>query len=583
MLVTVEDSEDELGLSPLRPLNVLSQLASPLRCATGPDIEAGSAAVSTGMQLRTAAADLFNTSSGDSGLSLYSLTANKSFVATDMGKKRRKTDDTESKRLRDRMMPERSQSSGAEGSTQLARENVLLPEGTQTTIEYSAVELETMLQQAGRDDPMAHHDTVVQEQEQHNTSSSIPWSLDPPSDARMSTASAERRTSPRQHSPPLALAEATRSQNTPNNAPSAESADVPLPQEQYKPRPSRSRSAQIQESVVDLGTTPEKAAKKRKRRTMTEIEDTQRDKDGLDEELKRRAREARKDDSSADKRSSASTGTAQTATTEKISDSQAPRSGHEPQSHHSTPPDSAPTPSAPTALPTTTDHRPGKTPPPPDIQIVIPRPRPSPTFATPKAPASASKRGPKSSRRSHTTIFEDHVGLTDRPDPSPNLRQQQAVRKRGRGRPRKTRPEEMVAEGQGGVEGQGEAEEEEDLIAMAEGDRIRKEKEVAAPTQRKRGRPRKEVPVPVAAPEEGPEKENAVVARAEEEDAPAVDRAVECRPSTPEREVEPPTTVEKAARPTHSPIRKSTPGGATFRVGLSKRQRIQPLLRVCKR
>ena len=92
-----------------------------------------------------------------------------------------------------------------------------------------------------------------------------------------------------------------------------------------------------------------------------------------------------------------------------------------------------------------------------------------------------------------------------------------------------------------------------------------------APPAKKRGRPPK-----VREPEVE------IVQEAEKENTPAAEVVAVVAEEEPARKTpEEPMVTAAGPKPVHSPIKKS--GGTQLRVGLSKRQRIQPLLRVLKR
>lgn len=254
---------------------------------------------------------------------------------------------------------------------------------------------------------------------------------------------------------------------------------------------------------------------------------------------------------------------------------------------------------------------------------VADKPDSNPTSSAMLPPSSSARK--KKSKRSHTTIFEDHVGLRGRgvaddeaevEEVHVSLKQQQATRKK-RGRPRKVQPssedvaekqeeevirgdakntsgadmpleaavQEVPKKGRGRpkkkqqpdevAETQAEAsqprsqknsnqsaayEDEEDLFAAADAERgsvVAKAIEEPARTP---------TPSPEKIMDLGVGKENPIHASVSSKDA---DGGVETIPRT------------SKERLMHSPIKKSAL--SKYRVGLSRTQRIQPLLRIMKR
>lgn len=505
-------------------------------------------------------------------------------------------------------------------ATQRAREDVLMPDlndamGSGGTVKFGSSERDSMLQGL----QLQHGQGSDHSTRASHSSSSVPWSADQITAQPTAQVSSRERTTSSQvvASSREQLPESTGQDENPylqSSSGQASSTSVPvngLPAEQYKPRPSRSRSAQVAEPQIDWSVAPEKAAKSKKRRAesamaATPLEKRQRagnplsNGDSMQEELMLRAKQAREEDSSG----------ARTVTKHSVEHNVSAVSSTECDDSHIEVHEQVQAVQQGTATTTTHDLSqenvsvPAITDPTMNVSIEIANPPPSSSFATPGLPASASLPSPSRSskaRRSHTTIFEDHVGLDEQPDASPNLKQQQAQRKRGR--PRKTaRKDEDIAEGN--LENQG-----------GTGD-------IEKPVTKKRGRPAK---TPAREPSPGPPanaadedddhtqaatKPNDVVQQepstldsgadkaATESTPPAMDQLTPEEETTSkssrhpdvgggqENQIINPVTsgVEKdmacSARTTHSPIKK---GGTIFRVGLSKRQRIQPLLRMLKR
>lgn len=658
MLYSISDSEDELNISPLR---LLPPSAAPRTSSSSSSGDPATA--STTAQLRAAAGELFHPHFSSDADGMMD------------GRKRRKTTAYDERVRESNMGSGRSLSSNAAETVQLARESVLFsaePE-SQATVRWSTGEHERIVREAignanktsevvdaGMQDGSREGgvlEGIVTSAQLEGSSGSIPWSLESPvqlyedaprgklrrpgskqiSSSSLQPSSRQPSSSSRQPSSasgqpssssrPLSSA----SRQPSSSASVAKSDSQSLQQDLNNPRPGRSQSAQVQDVDANWTLCDGGASKKRKRRTATEIGLFD---ESLSEELQRRAKEARRADSSGSKRVSTgssvahrnegsgitstessvarrheSTGIASTRSSAACRDEPAGIATTASSAAHKateTSTEQSVEQSTDHELPTGTDGQsftqidvqaedanaipavdtitsqvedssnatsagtPTSLPPNKVVEVVIPRPAPPVAeFATPTAPASASRKTNKTKKsRSHTTIFEDHVGLRDRPDPSPNLHQQQATRKRGRGRPRKVRPEEpkpTVIEESAPDPTQGDAivirdEDEEDLLATKDHPPVA-EPEIASPPVAEAA-DNVEVPAPII-------------------EEPQISMGKENASWSSGKEMTPPPR-DTSPRPMHSPIRKSV-GGVSLRVGLSKRQRIQPLLRVCKR
>ncbi|KAF4556436.1 Hypothetical protein D9617_1g083140 [Elsinoe fawcettii] len=448
------------------------------------------------------------------------------------------------------------------------------------------------------------------------------------------------------------------------------------PQEHYKAKPSRSRSAAVEYTPIDWSVPPEKFGKKkannRRTRTASAIgdSDVQLNNDAdeqlqIEAEIARRAKEARDEDSSGaristaiDKEAGAGIDTPTAAKTPKTTSMKKGRKNSarkeaqsqlgESQADHAvdqtvTPihpghedmaPEEVPTHAVSKELsipvierPFATAGTPASANPSPLPSIMSPGPdaaapasTPTPSSMAPPSSTASSKK--KKSKRSHTTIFEDHVGLRrpgmeEEPDVEVvSLKQQQATRKK-RGRPKKQPlPEEKLE-----VE-KDEAQDDQDVVMHDAGiteqaepqAQMEKEKQKPQPTKRGRGRPRKsqvqevqETQEEVQVEDEAQEQAAVVVAEEEEDLFAAVD-AVRDDAAVSQRDtfttdvgeeaqgvidvgtgkengaVRPATekvaAVVKEKQAPHSPIKKAL---TVYRVGLSRKQRIQPLLRIMKK
>ncbi|KAG8630189.1 hypothetical protein KVT40_001808 [Elsinoe batatas] len=466
-----------------------------------------------------------------------------------------------------------------------------------------------------------------------------------------------------------------------NDAPEADTSAA-VPSEQYKAKPSRSRSAAIEYTPTDWSVPPEKLAKKQKsKRTKTASAVGNVDSQSnhyadeqlqIEAEIARRAKEAREEDSSGTKDSTAAnhtdeaqqdvpTNDAGPAATpqqkakgskkirkdsgRRASQSQASPSRIEesiPEQHPQEDAMAAGTPhqdesmnilgqavSIPVIERTSTtpapkadvaSPMPSTASPAPASQVSVPTPTPN---SMPPPASTASLRKTKN-RRSHTTIFEDHVGLRGQDEEDDikisepiSLKQQQETRKK-RGRPRKQPAPESEPElkpidiGQKDVVMQ-------DAPVPVSGEEeppqeATKKQPKTTPAKRGRGRPRKsqmqevqetqeEVAVDVS---ESQGEEPSVAAVEEEEDLFAsMDAAKEAEAGKDDGasiQADSTEVIKKmsdvgtgkengtvaAAKPAaackekqlHSPIKK---GVTIYRVGLSRKQRIQPLLKMTKR
>ncbi|PNS14684.1 hypothetical protein CAC42_1706 [Sphaceloma murrayae] len=454
---------------------------------------------------------------------------------------------------------------------------------------------------------------------------------------------------------------------------------IGLPKERYRAKPSRSRSAAIEYEPVDWSVPPERLMKQRKnKRTKTagavqgtdiQIDEAMKEQIRSEAEFARRAREAREEDSSADKaRVSGLTAKASGQAMEIIADpangqdasalapevlrrqgslttrtkrndnrsnqrsdeleSGRTNNAKEPSGPGSVHPNAAagnidisePNVSGTSPSQQETVHSSS------DVNVAAAntaatdKPVSTPDAFLMPPPSSTSSRKKKPGKRSHTTIFEDHVGLRDHDRTEEDdvvevvsLKQQQATRKK-RGRPRKQpKAEEEVAETQ---ETALKPSDDGQAGAMAQPPSNQ------ATAKRGRGRPKKVVTVePVQQIEETQadeserrldrQPEQPVVAPAEDDDLFAVvdaereaesarvaegitrspNGSQECgtersdigtgKENTTETSKTASREVSAAQdRQMHSPIKK---GVTVYRVGLSRKQRIQPLLRMLKR
>ncbi|KAK8219176.1 hypothetical protein M8818_000908 [Zalaria obscura] len=210
-------------------------------------------------------------------------------------------------------------------------------------------------------------------------------------------------------------------------------------------------------------------------------------------------------------------------------------------------------------------------------------PRSSPSVVI---PVSKPGKGNKKSKRSVTTIYEDHVGLEATPR-TPTLREQQASRKQTlrstpepstedhsmappaakRGRPRKKSEAKADQQATGQTETRGQPmSPEADVVTTSTSDAYSTAEipDVSTP-----------IPKTVSSVEQTAER---ALKRKPEEKA-AVEAPMEAR-----KEASPADTCVRERTP-HSPIKNASKNGnkVPLRVGLSKRQRIQPLLRIVKK
>ena len=390
--------------------------------------------------------------------------------------------------------------------------------------------------------------------EQANESSPMPWSAGP---SEVRTQSTEQ------------AAQVPRS-TEPNS-----DDFIGLPKEQYQARASRSRSTQIADANIEGSIGLEKVAKKKRTRTAdcllnpssssaepfpipsSELHRTQKT-SPRDTETSSIARVAgdtikialpQSDKSKPDQSHSseiAETPQSEVAAREQLdSASQA--------SHHSLVEVRIPARSSKTTIPS-------------KVLSNMPTPSmPPPTIPASSSVDAPSKRGRKP-KRSHTTIFEDHVGL-ESVQPSPNLKQQQAARKtdatskRGRGRPKKADAEQpqqaasLVEETPPNPSP--------DELALPSGPQTPQ-----AGTQTREFQP----PATPEASPLSPVTTTTHVSPGKENDSTPTASITFSAPSLKK-------TVVTSSEP-HSPIKQ---GKNVFRVGLSKRQRIKPLLKIIGR
>ncbi|KAF2222300.1 hypothetical protein BDZ85DRAFT_263411 [Elsinoe ampelina] len=448
------------------------------------------------------------------------------------------------------------------------------------------------------------------------------------------------------------------------------SAAVPL--EQYKAKPSRSRSAAIEYTPTDWSVPPEKLAKKQKsKRTKTAgavgNADSQLNHDAdeqlqIEAEIARRAKEAREEDSSGTKASTAANHTDEvlqdvpmndvgpavttqpkakgSKKTRKDSGRRASQSQSSPSRVKESIPEQyteedamaagAPSQDKSTNVlgqevgmpvverPSTTPAAKGTVTPPilstasPAAASQASAPTPTPNSMPPPASIASLRR--TKNRRSHTTIFEDHVGLRGQDEEDDikmseptSLKQQQETRKK-RGRPRKQPAPEPEPELKPIEIGRKDVVMQNAPVPVPDEEEppqeATKKQPKTTPAKRGRGRPRKSQVQEVQetqeeVTDESPDvqQEKLTVAPAEEEEDlfASMDAAKEAEADRDE-EVQKMSDVGTgkengtiaAARTAaackekqpHSPIKK---GVTIYRVGLSRKQRIQPLLKMTKR
>jgi len=356
---------------------------------------------------------------------------------------------------------------------------------------------------------------------------------------------------------------------------------IGLPREQYQARASRSRSTQITDAHIDWSAVPEKVAKKRRRKTA----DCPPHPSSSVDPLFTASPELRKSQTHRSDKTATSVPetdcltaehpTAIEATLSVVEESRQSEIAETPQepetiadqqidsasqaSHHSAVEVRIPA----ISWETLTQDKALLDMPPPSM--------PPPTMPPPSTVDAPSKRGRKS-KRSHTTIFEDHVGL-EPVLPSQNLKQQQAARKtdvtgkRGRGRPKKAdaeKPQELASI----------VEETPPELAPVENSPP-KEAETPKPASQASGPatpPTPESSPPNSSfPSSGRTAREAIGTGKENDVTPTADitlSAPSLKKST------------NASSEPHSPIKQ---GKNVFRVGLSKRQRIKPLLKIIGR
>ncbi|KAK4574601.1 hypothetical protein LTR86_001442 [Recurvomyces mirabilis] len=180
---------------------------------------------------------------------------------------------------------------------------------------------------------------------------------------------------------------------------SSESQAVGLPKEMYVPRPSKRRATHVVEEVIDYSMKPEKAAKARRTKTTTGSKPTDGE-EAAPDDIRRRDTDAGLADKEV-KQNTISPSKAATNTSAMQEDAET----------QSTPVDAK----ANISASNTPQEQARKSPKTEATEDKI--------FVKPAMPKTSKK-----AKRSHTTIFEDHVDLTA-PQRRPSLSQQQAARK----------------------------------------------------------------------------------------------------------------------------------------------------------
>lgn len=363
---------------------------------------------------------------------------------------------------------------------------------------------------------------------------------------------------------------------------------IGLPREQYQARASRSRSTQIADIHIDWSAVPEKVAKKNRRKT---ADGSQIPSSSVDP-LLTASPELRKSQTLRSNKTAA-TGTgiespaAENATlveatlsvTEESHQSEIAETPQEPETITGQQGDSASQESRHSLVEVRIPARSSESIAREKALLDMPPPSmPPPTMPPPSVVDAPSKRGRKS-KRSHTTIFEDHIGL-EPVLPSQNLKQQQAARKtdatgkRGRGRPKKADAEKAQDLASIVEETPHTVEETPPEAAPLEVS-LSKEAETPKPASQTRG------PATPPTPESSPLRSSSPSSGRTAREAIGTGKENDVTP-TAEITLSAPSlkkSMNVSSEP-HSPIKT---GKNVYRVGLSKRQRIKPLLKIIGR
>jgi len=583
MLWSVGDSEDEedAALSPVRlkPAGQAAAAAAAASSATASGTSIERSTASTEAQLRRAHLDLIEPTP------VPVIMADQESPAEGRKRKRALTNDAASPVKKSKVTK-----AVRSHSTQSAHpSSYAISQHDTVQVEYPAVPQSGDTVRIGT----AEHEHMVQQA--LNPADAGDNSITAPQDGTSSS------TRPIEDSSPMpwsAHTSESRTQSTQQAAQAPPTSDGPksddwigLPKEQYQPRPSRSRSTQmVDDSAMSLESLGKKTRKKRTK-TADSQPDSQSPKDPL----------------------------ALSSPTIRKLTPRASSPGSAPRSHVSASVDENNNPlHAPQAEPTQATVS-TKTQPPASheeaipqhretrhqiVEVIIP-PRKQEMPPPPTTPAPQTKqKGRKASKRSHTTIFEDHVGLTTVP-PSSNLRQQQATRKKTAAdkKGKKARDEgpgeetekEKVEQGRAKASGGGD--DHDAMVSSGADDAQHSTAEPDNQSQSEGAAPSTEQsqPPPSTPSHEGQGSQNHpslepnnLDPTAPHEPAPAPEPTKPTSTTTSKT-----TTISKtesiaalsASKPVsldrraehHSPIKKSSTN--IFRVGLSRRQRIQPLLR----
>ncbi|GAB7338866.1 hypothetical protein MBLNU457_5552t1 [Dothideomycetes sp. NU457] len=553
---SIQDSEDEdEELSPLKPRHQAAiptpEVANSLDRSTD----------STDTQLRKAHLALieptptFNMIVSESPAE----TRKRRSTATDAPSSSKKTKTTKAVRSQS---TQASQQSFNSAGVQDAIHHAYVLQPTGDTERMGTVEQEQALEEALVTKTLhIEPESVSAAQDEHgNQSSPMPWSAGP---SEIRTQSTEQ------------FAQVPRS-----TGPNSDDL-IGLPREQYQARASRSRSTQIADIHIDWSAVPERVAKKKRRKTADAQPNPSSSVDPLltaSPEL-RKSQTPRSNKTAVTETESGSSAaehvTAAEATlsvTEESHRSEIAETPQEPDisadqqvdsasqaSHHSLVEVRSPVRSS----ESTTRDKPLLEMPPPSM--------PPPSMPPPSMVDAPSKRGRKS-KRSHTTIFEDHIGL-EPVLPSQNLKQQQAARKteatgkKGRGRPKKVDAEKIQEPAMVVEETPPEPAPLENSPA--------KEAETPKPASQSLAHatpPTPESsPLRSSSPSSGRTAREAIGTGKESDVTPTADITLSA-PSLKK-------SVNMSSEP-HSPIKT---GKNVFRVGLSKRQRIKPLLKIVGR
>ena len=504
MLARIEDSEDEGDLlSPVRPRDQAPTVAGTESTSADRSTD------STETQLRNATLDLIAPSP--------TITMSSSLSPAE-NRKRRNTvgedyeGDSPAKKTK-KSKPTRSQSSRSsqplapeENTHQdVVMDHLVVAPLTGDTVPFGTTSQQLLMQQALQDpatagQPPPQRATSFQKTpSSHEKSSPMPWSAE----------RSESRTQSTQSRPERVIA---------NDGLNSDDIAVGIPVDQYKPRPSRSRSTQLADGAVDLTQNPDKRGKAKPKRRLKTVGDAS-DMGALPPP--------------SPVRPTASQISAITVDEQMVIEPAVPQQNSEGSPSHAVLDNASP--SDVIAVPSRASqpkaaHESSSTQE-TNVEVVIPK------KTAPKTKASKA-------RRSQTTIFEDHVGL-EILQASPNLQQQQTTRKNAA----KTKSEKAKSKA---------AEKAEKAAEKAAEETAEKAKDTITETPKavaKAAEPITDNSTENVYPGDPPEK------------APTQPQA-------------PPTTKKAAPKEPHSPIKK---GKTSFRVGLSKTQRIQPLLRIMRK